>query len=66
MQEVGGVDFGGGGGIAFENGKPRIVRPGSLLWLVVGDLSRIRSQIEVLDIAPIEIWNSDGDPVAGG
>ena len=46
--------------------ETRIVQPGSVLWLVVGDLSRIRSQIEALDIAPIEIWDSDGDPVAGG
>jgi len=33
------------------------------VWIVVGDLSRIRSQIEALDMGPIEIWNDDGEPV---
>jgi len=29
----------------------------------VGDLAKIRSQIEALEIAPIEIWDVDGNPV---
>ena len=45
--------------------ETRIVQPNSVLWLVVGDLSRIRSQIEALDIAPIEIWDVDGNLVTG-
>ena len=45
--------------------ETRIVQPNSVLWLVVGDLSRIRSQIEALDIAPIEIWDVDGNLVIG-
>jgi len=46
--------------------ETRILHPGSVLWLVVGDLSKIRSQIEVLDIAPIEIWDADGNAIGGG
>ena len=41
-----------------------IVHPQSLVWVVVGDLREIRPQIEALEIAPIEIWNDDGEPVS--
>ena len=43
--------------------ETKIVKPGSLIWLIVGDLAKIRSQIEALEIAPIEIWDVDGNPV---
>ena len=39
------------------------VKPESMLWLIVGDLAKIREQIAALDIAPIEIWDSEGNPV---
>jgi zinc protease len=39
------------------------VQPSSLVWVVVGDLSKIRAQVEPLGIAPVEIWNDDGQPV---
>jgi zinc protease len=40
-----------------------IVHPEALIWVVVGDLSQIRDQVEALDLAPIEIWNDDGEPI---
>jgi zinc protease len=40
-----------------------IVQPGSLTWLVVGDLDAIRDQLEGLDFTSIEIWNDAGEPV---
>jgi zinc protease len=40
-----------------------IVSPQSLTWLVVGDLDEIREQLEGLNLAPIEIWNDEGQPV---
>jgi zinc protease len=40
-----------------------IVHPESLTWMIVGDLEQIRSQVEAVNIAPIEIWNDDGQPV---
>ena len=43
--------------------ETKIVRPESMLWLVVGDLSKIRDQIEALDIARIETWDANGDTV---
>ena len=43
-----------------------IVQPESLIWLVVGDLSKIYSQLEALDIAPVEIWDTNGNPVSPG
>jgi zinc protease len=39
-----------------------IVQPRSLIWIIVGDLAKIRAQVESLDIAPLEIWNDDGEP----
>ncbi|HEX6992692.1 MAG TPA: pitrilysin family protein [Gammaproteobacteria bacterium] len=41
-----------------------IVHPQSLVWIVVGDLRQIRPQVEALGIAPIEIWNDDGEPIS--
>ena len=40
-----------------------IVHPRSLVWIIVGDVSRIREQVEKVNVAPIEIWNDDGQPV---
>lgn len=40
-----------------------IVHPESLVWIIVGDLREIREPVEALGIAPIEIWNDDGEPV---
>jgi zinc protease len=39
------------------------VHPRSVTWLVVGDLAKIRDQIAALNIAPVEVWNDDGQPV---
>ena len=36
------------------------VSPQSLIWVIVGDLGQIRSQVEALGIAPVEIWTDDG------
>ena len=40
-----------------------VVQPGSLTWLVVGDLDAIREQLEALGLAPVEVWNDAGEPV---
>ncbi|HEX7082306.1 MAG TPA: pitrilysin family protein [Gammaproteobacteria bacterium] len=40
-----------------------VIHPESLVWIVVGDLDRIRDAVAALDIAPVEIWNDDGEPV---
>jgi zinc protease len=37
-----------------------VVHPESLIWVVVGDLSQIRGQVERLGIAPVEIWDDSG------
>lgn len=39
------------------------VHPQRLTWVIVGDLSKIRAQVESVNIAPIEVWNDDGQPV---
>lgn len=40
-----------------------LVNPNSLTWIIVGDLALIRDQVVVLEIAPLEIWNDDGQLV---
>jgi zinc protease len=37
-----------------------VIMPDSLTWLIVGDLSAIREQVEAADVGPIEIWNDEG------
>jgi zinc protease len=39
-----------------------IVHPDSMIWIVVGDRSRIEKQIAELHIARIEHWTADGRP----
>lgn len=46
-----------------RNAAGQIVHPQSLVWIIVGDLAQIREQVEDTGIAPIEIWNEDGEPV---
>ncbi|MEY4642766.1 MAG: hypothetical protein RLZZ227_2760 [Pseudomonadota bacterium] len=38
-----------------------LVNRDKLVWVIVGDLAQIRGQVEALNIAPIEIWNDDGE-----
>ncbi len=46
-----------------QSAADEIVRPGSLTWLIVGDLGQVRGPVESLGIAPVEVWNFDGEPV---
>lgn len=39
------------------------VHPGSMTWIIVGDLAQIRDQVTALNIGPVEVWNDDGQPV---
>jgi zinc protease len=41
-----------------------LIHADRLTWIVVGDLELIRAQVERAGIAPIEIWDEDGKPVA--
>jgi predicted Zn-dependent peptidase len=38
-------------------------KPDSLVWLVVGDLSKIRANIEALNLGPITVLDNDGNIV---
>ncbi|HEU4617955.1 MAG TPA: pitrilysin family protein, partial [Gammaproteobacteria bacterium] len=40
-----------------------VIHPESLIWVVVGDLSKIRAPVEALEIGPVQVWNDDGKPV---
>lgn len=40
-----------------------VVRPENMVWLVVGDRSRVEAEIEELGIADIEILDADGSPI---
>ena len=38
-------------------------KPDALTWVIVGDLSKIKTKIEALNIGPITVLDSDGKPV---
>ena len=40
------------------------LQPQALVWIIVGDLAQIRSQVEAVNVAPIEVFDEDGNPVA--
>ena len=40
-----------------------LVEPGEVVWLVVGDAGQVREQLAALNIAPVEEWTDDGEPV---
>jgi len=48
---------------ALNDAARDFVHPSGVTWLIVGDLAKIRDQITALNLAPIEVWNDDGQPV---
>jgi zinc protease len=40
-----------------------IVKASELVWIVVGDRAKIEAGVRKLDIAPLEIWDEDGQAV---
>jgi zinc protease len=44
----------------------KLVRPDSLIWVVVGDRSKIESGIRELGIADVKLIDAEGNPVAAG
>ncbi len=45
------------------NAQSEQVRPDALVWILVGDLTKIRQQVEAVGLGPIEIWDADGKRV---
>jgi zinc protease len=46
-----------------QNAANGLIKPHSLVWIIIGDLAQIRPQVEALNIAPVEIFNDEGEPV---
>ena len=46
-----------------ETAAQEVVHPEGLIWIIVGDLAGIRDQVTAVNIAPVEVWNDDGQPV---
>ena len=46
-----------------QSAAEQFVHPESLVWVVVGDLSQIRQQVEEVGIAPVEIWDENGNRI---
>jgi zinc protease len=40
-----------------------LVHPQSVVWLIVGDVAKIRDSVAALNIAPVEFWTDEGQPV---
>ncbi|MBL4616816.1 MAG: insulinase family protein [Robiginitomaculum sp.] len=43
------------------NAQSGQIRPEGLVWVLVGDLAKIRPQVEAAGLGPIEIWDADGN-----
>ncbi|MBL8557705.1 MAG: insulinase family protein [Hyphomonadaceae bacterium] len=41
-----------------------VIDPSKLVWIVVGDRAKLEAGLRGLNIAPLEIWDEDGKPVA--
>jgi zinc protease len=42
------------------NAQSKVIVPGKLTWIIVGDIEKIRPGIEALNLGPLEIWDADG------
>ena len=42
----------------------RTIRPEALTWVVVGDLARIEPALRELGVAPVQVLDADGQPLA--
>jgi len=45
------------------NAQTTQVRPEAMVWILVGDLTQIRPQVEAAGLGPIEVWDTDGNKV---
>lgn len=41
-----------------------VIDPANMIWVVVGDRAKIEKGLRATGIAPLEIWDEDGNPVA--
>ncbi|MEX2131542.1 MAG: pitrilysin family protein [Pseudohongiellaceae bacterium] len=46
-----------------QSAAEEILHPDSLVWMIIGDLAKIREQVEAADIGPVEIWDEDGNRI---
>jgi zinc protease len=44
--------------------RASLLAPGSLVWVVVGDLATIEAGVRGLGWGEVEVWDADGNPVA--
>ena len=48
---------------AVRQAAKEVVRPDALVWLIVGDRSRIEAEIRALNLGPLQLLNADGEPL---
>ncbi|MEL7025371.1 MAG: pitrilysin family protein [Pseudomonadota bacterium] len=48
---------------AVQSQAQRVLKPDNMIWVVVGDLERIREQLEALEIGELRLIDTDGNPV---
>jgi zinc protease len=41
-----------------------VVKPGSLVWVVVGDRAKIEESVKTLQIGPVQVLDAEGRPMA--
>ncbi len=45
------------------NAESKVIQPDKLIWIIVGDVEKIRPGIESLHLGPVEVWDADGNKV---
>jgi zinc protease len=49
-----------------RNAAPEVIKPGHIVWVVVGDLAKIRAGVEDLGLGQVRLINADGKVISGG
>ncbi len=45
------------------NAQSKVIAPDKLIWIIVGDVEKIRDGVEALNLGPLEVWDADGNKV---
>jgi zinc protease len=45
------------------NAQSKVIAPEKLIWIIVGDVAKIRDGIEALNLGPLEVWDTEGNKV---
>ncbi|HET7301282.1 MAG TPA: hypothetical protein VFJ01_11600, partial [Oleiagrimonas sp.] len=51
---------------AVKQAADKVIQPGHLTWVIVGDLDKIGPSVRALDLGPVTVLDANGQPVESG